>query len=148
MKIYHRRLMLIAVVATLCMALLLTTKFFDNNRKDRIGVGIRSSVDINKVYDADGLNFTWLVSNESKHDVYFEEDAIAYITINGEYFNMDTEAIVLEPGEEYSLDILIPYPIANKERNDNVTISATTENGTKGTVKKQFIHPSIQIPKY
>ena len=137
----------VSVLVILSIVLFSSIKML-NTHKDRIGVGIRSSVDINKVYDADGLNFTWLVRNESEHNVSFKEDAIAYITINGEPFNIDIGVVVLEPGEQYSLDIHIPYPIASKERNDNVTISATTENGTKGTVKHTFSHPSIPIPKY
>ena len=45
---------------------------------------------------------------------------IAQIVLNGEDYAFETEAVTLEPGEAYSVDISIPYPVARQNGTNNV----------------------------
>ena len=56
-----------------------------------------------------------------------------------ENYAFETEAVTLEPGEAYSVDISIPYPVARQDRTNNVKITATTGD-TTATYKESFTH--------
>ena len=64
---------------------------------------------------------------------------IAQIVLNGENYAFETEAVTLEPGEAYSVDISIPYPVARQDGTNNVKITATTGD-TTATYKESFTH--------
>ena len=70
----------------------------------------------------------------------FDKNAIAQILLNGEKYEFETEPITLEAGEEYSVEITIPYPVARQEMNNNLKITAETTGGTKATYKQSFEH--------
>ena len=55
-------------------------------------------------------------------------------------YEFETEPITLEAGEEYSVEITIPYPVARQEMNNNLKITAETTGGTKATYKQSFEH--------
>lgn len=54
-------------------------------------------------------------------------------------YAFETEAVTLEPGEAYSVDISIPYPVARQDGTNNVKITATTGD-TTATYKESFTH--------
>ena len=59
--------------------------------------------------------------------------------LHGENYAFETEAVTLEPGEAYSVDISIPYPVARQDGTNNVKITATTGD-TTATYKESFTH--------
>ena len=69
----------------------------------------------------------------------FDKNMIAQIILNGENYAFETEAVTLEPGEAYSVDISIPYPVARQNGTNNVKITATTGD-TTATYKESFTH--------
>ena len=101
-------------------------------------IGIRS--DAESAYDSDGMNVIWTVKNVGDHSVSFDKNAIAQILLNDEKYEFETEPITLEAGEEYSVEITIPYPVARQEMNNNLKITAETTGGTKATYKQSFEH--------
>ena len=100
-------------------------------------VGIRKATA--GVYDEEGLKFTWSVENIGDYSVSFDKNMIAQIVLNGEDYAFETEAVTLEPGEAYSVDISIPYPVARQNGTNNVKITATTGD-TTATYKESFTH--------
>jgi len=120
---------ILVVVGCLIMAL-------QGNTKDHIKVGIRSNA--TGAYDSDGINITWVVKNESAIEVRFDKGKIAQITVNGEPYAFEEDVVSLEPNEEYSVDIHIPYPIVRETGSNTIKIIATTENGTVATCKETF----------
>lgn len=104
--------------------------------KDRLKVGIRS--DATGVYDSDGVGITWVVENESDHEVHFDKGEIVKITVNGEPYAFEEDAVVLKPNEKYSVDIHIPYPVVREKGSNNIIIIATTKGGTVATYKETF----------
>jgi hypothetical protein len=90
-------------------------------------------------YDEEGLKFTWSVENIGDYSVSFDKNMIAQIVLNGEDYAFETEAVTLEPGEAYSVDISIPYPVARQNGTNNVKITATTGD-TTATYKESFTH--------
>ena len=111
-KLYHLRRVLTAIGTILVIAIGVSISFSESDTKDSIKVGIRFSDD--GIYNADGMNFSWEVENENEYIIKFEEGSIASITLNGESYETDIKAVVLEPGETYKVNIQIPYPIARK----------------------------------
>lgn len=91
------------------------------------------------MYDEEGLKFTWSVENIGDYSVSFDKNMIAQIILNGENYAFETEAVTLEPGEAYSVDISIPYPVARQDGTNNVKITATTGD-TTATYKESFTH--------
>lgn len=108
-----------------------------NTDSDILQVGIRKATA--GVYDEEGLKFTWSVENIGDYSVSFDKNMIAQIVLNGEDYAFETEAITLEPGEAYSVDISIPYPVARQDGTNNVKITATTGD-TTATYKESFTH--------
>ena len=102
-----------AIGTILVIAIGVSISFSESDTKDSIKVGIRFSDD--GIYNADGMNFSWEVENENEYIIKFEEGSIASITLNGESYETDIKAVVLEPGETYKVNIQIPYPIARKD---------------------------------
>ena len=107
------------------------------SQNDILQVGIRKATA--GVYDEEGLKFTWSVENIGDYSVSFDKNMIAQIVLNGEDYAFETEAITLEPGEAYSVDISIPYPVARQDGTNNVKITATTGD-TTATYKESFTH--------
>lgn len=107
------------------------------SQNDILQVGIRKATA--GVYDEEGLKFTWSVENTGDSSVSFDKNMIAQIVLNGENYAFETEAITLAPGEAYSVDISIPYPIARQEGTNNVKITAATGD-TTATYKESFAH--------
>lgn len=72
-----------------------------------------------------------LSANRAGGEIGFEatinsvENGVAYATV--------------EPGEAYSVDISIPYPVARQNGTNNVKITATTGD-TTATYKESFTH--------
>jgi len=58
--------------------------------------------------------------------------------VNGEPYAFEEDVVSLEPNEEYSVDIHIPYPIVRETGSNTIKIIATTENGTVATCKETF----------
>ena len=106
-------------------------------QNDILQVGIRKATA--GVYDEEGLKFTWSVENIGDYSVSFDKNMIAQIVLNGENYAFETEAVTLEPGEAYSVDISIPYPVARQDGTNNVKITATTGD-TTATYKESFTH--------
>ena len=134
----HHRTVLYSACAIIIVTVLILISLLNSKESDKIQVGIRYGAD--GVYDDTGMNFVWEVENRSDHDVHFKENNLASITINGESYNVDMESVVLEPGEEYSVNIRIPYPIARIEGSNTIEIVAISENGTEATCRKIFRH--------
>lgn len=109
----------------------------DNSQNDILQVGIHKATA--GVYDEEGLKFTWSVENIGDYSVSFDKNMIAQIVLNGEDYAFETEAVTLEPGEAYSVDISIPYPVARQDGTNNVKITATTGD-TTATYKESFTH--------
>ena len=107
------------------------------SQNDILQVGIRKATA--GVYDEEGLKFTWSVENIGDYSVSFDKNMIAQIVLNGEDYAFETEAVTLEPGEAYSVDISIPYPVARQDGTNNVKITATTGD-TTATYKESFTH--------
>ena len=107
------------------------------SQNDILQVGIRKATA--GVYDEEGLKFTWSVENIGDYSVSFDKNMIAQIVLNGEDYAFETEAVTLEPGEAYSVDISIPYPVARQNGTNNVKITATTGD-TTATYKESFTH--------
>ena len=128
----------IIVVVIAVSAVLLLPKIVHNQSSSTLQVGIRS--DAESAYDSDGMNVIWTVKNVGDHSVSFDKNAIAQILLNGEKYEFETEPITLEVGEEYSVEISIPYPVARQEMNNNLKITAETTGGTKATYKQSFEH--------
>ena len=79
------------------------------------------------------------LENIGDYSVSFDKNMIAQIVLNGEDYAFETEAVTLEPGEAYSVDISIPYPVARQNGTNNVKITATTGD-TTATYKESFTH--------
>ena len=109
----------------------------NTSQNDILQVGIRKATA--GVYDEEGLKFTWSVENTGNSSVSFDKNMIAQIVLNGENYAFETEAVTLAPGEAYSVDISIPYPIARQEGTNNVKITAATGD-TTATYKESFAH--------
>lgn len=107
------------------------------SQNDILQIGIRKATA--GVYDEEGLKFTWSVENIGDYSVSFDKNMIAQIVLNGEDYAFETEAVTLEPGEAYSVDISIPYPVARQNGTNNVKITATTGD-TTATYKESFTH--------
>ena len=107
------------------------------SQNDILQVGIRKATA--GVYDEEGLKFTWSVENIGDYSVSYDKNMIAQIVLNGEDYAFETEAVTLEPGEAYSVDISIPYPVARQNGTNNVKITATTGD-TTATYKESFTH--------
>ena len=107
------------------------------SQSDILQVGIRKAT--LGVYDEEGLKFTWSVKNVGAYSVSFNKNMIAQVVLNGEDYIFETEAVTLEPGETYSVDISIPYPVARQDGTNNVKITAATGD-TTATYKESFSH--------
>ena len=129
----------IIVIAVIACILLAVVVALSANRAgdDTLKVGIRKAAA--GVYDEEGLKFTWSVENIGDYSVSFDKNMIAQIVLNGEDYAFETEAVTLEPGEAYSVDISIPYPVARQNGTNNVKITATTGD-TTATYKESFTH--------
>ena len=106
---------------------------------DEEAVMIKQGKQIAVKEDEEGLKFTWSVENIGDYSVSFDKNMIAQIVLNGENYAFETESVTLEPGEAYSVDISIPYPVARQDGTNNVKITATTGD-TTATYKESFTH--------
>lgn len=124
----------LAVISIVVVGCLIIT--LQGDTEDHIKVGIRS--DATGAYDSDGMNITWVVENESANEVRFDKGKIAQITVNGEPYAFEEDAVFLKPNEKYSVNIHIPYPVVRENGSNTIKIIATTKNGTVATYKETF----------
>lgn len=101
-----------------------------------MAVGIREAE-----IDGDCITVQWVVTNCSDQVISFDENQIAQVECNGKEIIYPTEAIRLAPDEEVMFSISIPG--AQENQTHHLTISAESNEGTKGTVKKTIYPPPI-----
>ena len=124
----------IAVISIVVVGCLIIT--LQGDTEDHIKVRIRS--DATDAYDANGMNITWVVENESANEVRFDKGKIAQITVNGGPYAFEEDVVFLKPNEKYSVNIHIPYPVVRENGSNTIEIIATTNNGTVATYKETF----------
>lgn len=124
----------LAVISIVVVGCLIIT--LQGDTEDHIKVRIRS--DATDAYDADGMNITWVVENESANEVRFDKGKIAQITVNGGPYAFEEDVVFLKPNEKYSVNIHIPYPVVRENGSNTIKIIATTKNGTVATYKETF----------
>ena len=124
----------LAVISIVVVGCLIIT--LQGDTEDRIKVRIRS--DATDAYDANGMNITWVVENESANEVRFNKGKIAQITVNGGPYAFEEDIVFLKPNEKYSVNIHIPYPVVRENGSNTIEIIATTKNGTVATYKETF----------
>lgn len=124
----------LAVISIVVVGCLIIT--LQGDTEDHIKVRIRS--DATDAYDANGMNITWVVENESANEVRFDKGKIAQITVNGGPYAFEEDVVFLKPNEKYSVNIHIPYPVVRENGSNTIKIIATTKNGTVATYKETF----------
>ena len=93
------------------------------------------SVGIKELNIQDGdVSITWLVQNKSEQILTFDENQVAQIEWNGSQVFYPTEGVRMAPDEEriYTLSLTG----VNIEPMNTVEITASSKEGTRGTIRK------------
>ena len=88
--------------------------------------------------DEDGISLIWQVRNDGPEVIEFATGSIAQITINLTKYNPTYDAIVLQPGENYRLEIHIPNTYLRDTQTNSIKITAETTEGTRATFRQSF----------
>lgn len=101
--------------------------------KDVLSVGIRSP----SLTDT-GLSLVWCVQNLGNHDVYFDANSIAQVSVNSNEFFFPSNSVILQSGDQYKIDISVPLSYMRIPGLNTVKITAKSGNGTTASVIESF----------